>query len=88
MQSIRETNLKAKYVYHDTRARYGRPADTIIIRVAITPTGRESKYWATIRLNADYFGAQPSETTLQTYAKKMNLPRLPKGYTWTDPYLY
>lgn len=36
-----------------TKARYGRKADTIILYVLKTPTGRWSKYHATLRFNSE-----------------------------------
>lgn len=87
MKNIRQSNWKYKYIYFNSRATYQRPADTIIIRFAITPTGRGSKYWAIIRINGTRFPSL-SESQLYQFVKKMRLPKLPKGYTWSEPFLY
>lgn len=71
--------------YFDTRARYGREADTIIFWYAITPKGRESKYYAILRFNSDRNIS--SERKLQKISD-YKFPKLPKGYKWSDPLLY
>lgn len=89
MKNLRESNWKHKYIFFHTNARYGRKADTIILRYAITPTGRGSKYWANIRINGERI-PHPTEEQLQYYSQPelMRLPKLPKGYRWSEPYLY
>lgn len=76
-------------LYFDTKAKHGRPADTIVIWFAYTPTGRVSKYWHTIRLNSDYFG-ELSDEKVETIIseKKIMFPKMPKGYSWSIPYRY
>lgn len=75
--------------YFDTRARYGRPSDAIVIWFAYTPTGRISKYWHMLRLNADYYG-EVSDDDLERIisTKKICFPKLKRGYTWSEPYRY
>lgn len=87
MKNIRESNWRHKYIFFDTRAAYNRPADTIIIKYAITPKGRGSKYWATIRINGMHYHTL-NEQQLYEFAAKMRLPKLPKGYSWSEPFLY
>jgi len=75
--------------YFDTRAKYGRAADSIVIWFAYTPTGRVSKYWHTLRFNADYYGEINDEELERLVQKtKINSPKLGKGYTWSKPYRY
>lgn len=76
---------KHKRPYFNTNARYGRNADTIIFWYAITPKGKFSKWFATLRFNG--------ERTISTERKikeinKYTFPKLPKGYTWSEPLLY
>lgn len=87
MKNLRESNWKHKYIFFHTNARYERKADTIILRYAITPTGRGSKFWATIRINGERI-PNPTNEELENYSKEMSLPKLPKGYRWSEPYLY
>lgn len=76
-------------LYLDSRARHGRPADAIAVWFAYTPTGKVSKYWHSLRLNADYYG-RLSDEELETIIekKKIMFPKLPKGYSWSNPYRY
>lgn len=75
--------------YFATRAKYDRPADSIVIWFAYTPTGRVSKYWHTLRLNADYYGELSDEELGKIISqKKITFPKLPKGYSWSIPYRY
>lgn len=89
MKKLRDSEWKYRYISFYTRARYGRPADTIILRHAITPTGRDSKYWATCRINGERI-PHPTNEQLEYYAQpeQMRLPKLPKGYKWSEPYVY
>jgi hypothetical protein len=84
MDNIRQSTYKYRYTLFPVDSyRYPR---TLIVRHAITPTGKDSKYWATICK----YGINPQEQTekrLQEIANEMNLPKLPKGYTWSKPYL-
>lgn len=75
--------------YFDTRARYGRPSDAIVIWFAYTPTGRISKFCHTLRLNADYYG-EVSDDDLERIisTKVICFPKLKRGYTWSEPYRY
>lgn len=75
--------------YFCTKADYGRPADSIVIWFAYTPTGRVSKYWHTLRLNADYYGKLTNDELERIIStKKICFPKLKKGYTWSEPYRY
>lgn len=75
--------------YFCTNASYGRPADSIVIWFAYTPTGKVSKYWHALRLNADYYGElTDDELEWIISTKKICFPKLKKGYTWSEPYRY
>lgn len=85
MKSIRETNWKLRYMCQPISRRNCYPR-VVIIRHGITPTGSPSKYWATIcKYGVDENSL--SESELLKIADEMNLPKLPKGYTWSDPYI-
>ena len=72
-----------------TREKYGRPADSIVIWFAYTPKGKVSKFWHTIRLNADYYGKLTDDELERIIStKKIFFPKLKKGYTWSEPYRY
>lgn len=82
-------DIKIGRPYFCTNARYGRPSDTIVFWFAYTPTGRVSKYWQTLRLNADYYGEVGDADLERIIAKKkIRFPKLRKGYTWSEPYRY
>ena len=75
--------------YFCTNARYGRAADTIVLWFAYTPTGRVSKYWHILRLNGEHYGEMDDEAVERLVARKEILfPKMPKGYTWSEPYRY
>ena len=81
---------KKKYrLFFAANARYGRESDIIVIWFAYTPTKRVSKYWQMLRLNADYYG-KLTDTELEKIIsnKKIEFPKLPKGYTWSEPHRY
>lgn len=71
--------------FFDTRARYGRPADTIIFWYAVSPTGRISKYWTTLRINAEKV---TDKNEKKKYIQQYELPVLRRGYKWSEPFLY
>lgn len=86
------TNFRDSAYYHkrgniffDSRACYGRDPDTIIFWYALTPTGRISKFWAALRFNSER-NVRPAgkEKLIQNY----HFPKMPKGYTWSDPTIY
>lgn len=72
-------------IYFDTRARYGREADTIIFWHGITPKGNVSQYFATLRINSE---RNISSESKMKYVVNYVFPKLPKGYTWSEPFLY
>lgn len=76
-------------LFFATNARYGRDSDTIVIWFAYTPTKRVSKYWHMLRLNGDYYG-KLTDIELERIIsnKKIEFPKLPKGYTWSEPHRY
>ena len=85
MKSIRETNWKYRYMTPPISRPYFYPR-VEIIRYGITPTGKPSKYWASVCK----YGTKEqnlSESELLNIADEINLPKLPKGYTWSEPYL-
>lgn len=86
MKHIRETDWMYRYMYPPI----SRPQEyphTIIIRHGITPSGKKSKYWATIcRYGVD--AKDKDDEWLLALASEMHLPKLPKGYTWSEPFLF
>ena len=80
-------------LYLATNARYLRDSDTIVIWFAYTPTKRVSKYYNMLRLNVEYYG-KPTDTELERILerklshKEIDFPKLPKGYTWSEPHRY
>jgi hypothetical protein len=76
-------------IYFCTHARYDRPADTIVFWFAYTPTGKVSKWWHILRLNADYYGEISDRRLSKLISQKqIHFPKLRKGYTWSEPYRY
>jgi hypothetical protein len=71
--------------YFDTRARYGREPDTIVFWYAITPKGKMSKYWATLRINSE---RNVGTDRKLRYIQEYQFPVLRKGYSWSNPLLY
>lgn len=76
---------KKRNIYFVTNAKYGKNPDIIIFWYAITPYGKISKYWNTLRFNGEM---QWNEKQITERINKMNFPKLPKGYKWSEPYLY
>jgi hypothetical protein len=72
-------------IFFDNRAKYGREADTIIFWYAITPTGKISKWHATLRINSE---RNVSSEHKQQHVDSYVFPKMPKGYTWSKPLLY
>lgn len=72
---------------HVDKARYGRPADTIIFFFAYTPTGRISVYWASYTM---HYSLRDKHERLRRYIKeeRPSLKGRLKGYRWSKPYLY
>ena len=75
-------------VYFWTNSSYGRPADTIVFWYLLTPTGRCSKYWETLRFNADVFGSSVKYEDFVMESNRKCLLKLPKGYSRSEPFLY
>ena len=71
---------KRPYIYRDHK----RNPITYIV-TAITPTGRESKFWKgyTVYNNHSKYSHEYCIKTLLE-----NLPKMPKGYTWSTPEIY
>ena len=69
--------------YQVDNAGHGRPCDTIIFFFLRTPTGRVSKYWASIRL---HYSLRDKHDRLRRYIREMR-PSPKKGYRWSCPYL-
>lgn len=90
MKSVWDKSLSLPFpMYHDTHARWGRDSDAVIFRFSKTPTGRWSKYWCSLQLNRDVYGKLcDNDEFLEKKAEKMYMPRLRKGYTWSEPYKY
>lgn len=90
MKSVWDKSLSLPFpAYHDVHSRWGRDADAVIIRFAKTPTGRWSKYWCSLQLNRDNYGRLcDSDEFLERKAESMHIPRLRKGYTWSEPFRY
>ena len=71
--------------YFDSRAKFGRKPDTIVFWYALTPTGRISKWYATLRINSE---RNVSTERKREYVNSYAFPKLPAGYTWSKPLLY
>jgi len=76
---------KHERMYFWSKASYNRKSDTIILWRAKTPTGRISKYWATLRINGE---RQITKEKMIDVIKNYKLPKLKKGYAWSEPMLY
>ena len=85
MKSIRETNWKYRYMAEPINRPYDYPRITLI-RYAITPKGKGSKYYTTIcKYGKDRNNL--SNNQLTELANEMYLPKLPKGYSWSEPFI-
>ena len=86
IKNFRGSNYNKKYnPYFWTKVKYGREPDTIIFWYAITPTKRISKYWNTLRFNAE---RNTTTEYKKDKIKNIKLSKLPKGYIWSEPLLY
>jgi hypothetical protein len=89
LKSISELNRRPYFV---TNAIYGRKSDTIIFWLYITPTGRQSKYWHTLRFNADRnLSSDRKINKIKEVQNKLTNEKsalIKKGYAVSGPYLY
>ncbi len=77
--------------YFDSRAKYGRDADTIILYQFVTPTGRWSKYQATLRFNSERIHKNKIEKIEEYYNDLENKTfknEIKKGYSIGEVILY
>lgn len=79
--------------FFDTRARFGKEPDTIILYVLKTPSGKWSKYWATLRFNSErnVSEAYKMEEIEKYYNQLINRTfksEIKKGYTIAEVILY
>ena len=70
----------------NTRVFLGREPDTVFFFYGITPSGRVSKHWAAYHTIPE-FSKETKLRGLDHYIKH-RLPKLPKGYIWSEPRLY
>lgn len=87
LKNLSESNYSKK-PYFNRNADFNYEGDSIIFWYATTPTGRESKYYAILKLKntIDYSenGAEYTKDRILNY----DLPKLRKGYTWSEPLVY
>lgn len=83
----KEYTAKTWPPYHDCNARYGRPADTVVFWFAYTPTGRVSRYWASLQLRYSLPDKQ-SRALRYVRERRPSLRGRLKGYKWSRAYLY
>ena len=79
--------------YFNTNASYGREPDTIIFFYLVTPTGRFSKHYATLRFNAEHsVSTEYKLNKIQEYIQKLRnstfRTEIQHGYTIAEPLLY
>lgn len=77
--------------YFITRARYDRDADTIVLFVFLTPTGKWSKYWATLRFNSERSHKNMRNQIQEYYEQligKTFKREIAKGYSLGEVILY
>ena len=79
--------------YYDTRTRHGRPADTILLFVFRSPTGRWSKYQATLRFHGERnVSSAEKMRRMQEYIGELRTKtfksEFAKGYTIGEIILY
>ena len=75
-------------LYFNTKAEYGRNGDIIVIWFMITPKGRVSKYYYVTRWNGRKYKFITDEDLKIGEIQRNTFTPLPKGYTWSEPYLY
>lgn len=77
--------------YLDTRARYGRDADTIILFAFLTPKGRWSNNYAYLRFNSERSHPNMRSQIKEYYDKLVNKTyarEMSKGYSIGEVILY
>ena len=72
--------------YMNTRIYYGEKEDTIFFFYGITPSGRVSKFWAAYHTIPELSTEQKLRNL--DYYIQTRRPGLPRGYKWSEPYLY
>lgn len=83
--------LKTHSLYFNSGATYGREADTIIVFALKTPTGRWSKYTASLRFNAERNITNKMERIKQEYirlGREVFNKEIKKGYSIGEIILY
>lgn len=83
--------LKEYRPYFDTRAKYGRDADTLLLFQLKTPTGKWSKKWATLRFNSEH-NVKNKVEQIEAYKERLEnevyKQEIKKGYSIGEIILY
>lgn len=83
--------FKEQNPYFHTNGKHGRDADTLVVFVLTTPTGKFSKYWATIKFNADNNVKDKMKKVEEEYTRLQERDfkeELKKGYRIGEVILY
>ena len=84
---VKSLNLKGfRESNYSKRPYFTSDGNRIIFWYAITPTGRESKYWATLTIKGDRDYDEFMVEKIINQIKNYPFPKLPKGYTWSEPF--
>lgn len=75
-------------LYFNTKAENSRNGNIIVIWFMRTPKGRFSKYYYVTRWNGAKYKFITDEDLKIGEIQKDTFTPLPKGYTWSEPYLY
>lgn len=87
LKGLRESNY-SKNPFFDRKSSFTSEGNQIIFWYAFTPTGRESKYWATLTIKGDRDYDEFMVEKITNMVKNYEFPKLPKGYTWSEPLVY
>lgn len=83
-----EVEKKKGRLYFRTKADRERDGDIIVIWYMKTPTGRFSKFYHVKRWIGTKYKFITDDDLEQGELERNALNSLPKGYTWSEPYLY
>ena len=87
LKKLSESNYSKK-PYFNRNANFNSEGNEIIFWYATTPTGRESKYWATLTIKGDTVYDKHMIEKIKNQIINYEFPKLPKGYTWSEPLVY
>ena len=87
LKGLRESNY-SKRPYFNRNSNFTSEGNEIIFWYATTPTGRESKYWATLTIKGDTDYDEHMINKIKNQIINYPFPKLPKGYTWSEPLVY